>query len=67
MVVKHEKSVEEIRERLSNLHRFFLTDQAQDTDRKLLVSIECDLIKMESELRTYSGYRGNPERSGVAK
>jgi hypothetical protein len=65
MVVKHEKSVEEIRERLSNLHRFFLTDKAQDTDRRLLVSIECELIKMESELRTYSSYRGNPETSGV--
>lgn len=65
MVVKHEKSVEEIRELLSRLHRFFLGDKAQDTDKRLLVSIESNLIKMESELQTFGSYRRNPERSGV--
>lgn len=62
MVVKHEKSVEEIRELLSRLHRFFLDDKSHETDRRLLVSIESNLIRMESELQTFGSYRRNPER-----
>jgi hypothetical protein len=57
MVVKHEKSVELIRDSLGRLSKFFSEAKAKDADKKVLASMESELIRMETRLQTYCGYR----------
>jgi hypothetical protein len=57
MVVKQERSVEGIRESLRRLERFFCGQEVNDTDRRTLLSMERDLIRMESNLQIYGSYR----------
>lgn len=54
MVVKHEKSVEGIRDSLRRLERFFADSQAHDTDRKTLSTLHHDLVKIEGQLHMFS-------------
>lgn len=58
MVVKHERSAADIRESLGRLLEFFSGTEAQKTDSLLLSRMESDLIRMESQLKMYCGYRG---------
>lgn len=57
MVVKQERSVEAIRESLRRLERFFSEEGSQDADRTVLLSMERELIRMESQLQMFSSYR----------
>lgn len=61
MVVKQERSVESIRESLGRLERFFSEDEVHEIDRKTLLSMEHDLIRMESLLQMFSSYRKKKE------
>lgn len=55
MVVKHERSVEGIRDSLRRLERFFAdAHQAHDTDRKTLCDLHHDLVKIEGQLCMFS-------------
>lgn len=56
MVVKNERSVEGIRESLGRLFRFFSEVEVHG-DRSVLASMESELIRMETRLQTYCGYR----------
>ena len=54
MVVKHEKSVEGIRDSLRRLERFFSESQAHNTDKRTLATIQHDLVKIEGQLCMFS-------------
>lgn len=58
MVVKHEKSAEDIRGSLIRLLDFFSGSEAHRTDSFILSRMESDLIRMESQLKMYGGYKG---------
>jgi hypothetical protein len=58
MVVKHEKSAEDIRESLVRLLDFFSGSEAHRTDAFILSRMESELIRMESQLKMYGGYKG---------
>lgn len=56
MVVKHEKSVDGIRESLDRLVDFFSDLDVGRADRSVLSRMEGELIRMETQLRMYCGY-----------
>lgn len=57
MVVKHERHAEVIRESLGRLFEFFSGD-SRGSDEGVLSRMESDLIRMETQLKMYCGYRG---------
>lgn len=54
MVVKHEKSVEGIRDSLRRLERFFSDNQAHSTDKRTLSTLHHDLVNIEGQLCMFS-------------
>lgn len=54
---RNERTLEVIRVSLSRIEDFFSTEKSKGTDSRTLSLIEHDLVKIESMLRTYAGYK----------